>query len=109
VKCGDSLVGVFDLNVLKEGIPDDAYKAVEGDDKAAAKHYRQLNRETKKNHPTLPQLKLPPNVVAALEALSHRDERTPEDVFAKEREYEGLVNSPAMQNLAGCGKSRFGR
>ena len=60
---------------------------VEGDDKAAAKHYRGLNRETKKNHPTLPQFKLPNNVVAALEALSHRDERTPEDVGAKEREY----------------------
>jgi hypothetical protein len=99
IKCGDSLVRVFDLNVLTEGIPDDAYKAVEGDDKAAAKHYRQLNRETKRNHPTLPQLKLPANVVAALEALSHRDERTPEDVSAKEQEYGKLINSPAMQNL----------
>ena len=85
VKCGDSLVGVFDLKVLEEGIPDDAYKAVEGDDKAAAKHYRALNRETKKNRPTLPQFKLPEKVAAALEALSHRDERTPEDVAAKER------------------------
>jgi hypothetical protein len=99
VKCGDSLVGVFDLEVLEEGIPDDAYKAVEGDDKAAAKHYRALNRETKKNRPTLPQFKLPDKVTAAIEALSHRDERTPEDVAAKEREYADLVNSPAMQNL----------
>jgi hypothetical protein len=99
VKCGDSLVGVFDLKVLEEGIPDGAYKAVEGDDKAAAKHYRVLNRETKKNHPTLPQFKLPEKVAAALEALSHRDERTPEDVAAKEREYAELVNIPAMQNL----------
>jgi hypothetical protein len=99
VKCGDSLVGVFDLKVLKEGIPDDAYKAVEGDDKAAAKHYRAVNRETKKNPPTLPQFKLQDKVTAAIEALSHRDERTPEDVAAKEREYAELVNSPAMQNL----------
>ncbi len=99
VKCGDSLVGVFDLKVLQDGIPDDAYKAVEGDDKAAAKHYRALNREAKKNHPTLPLFRLPDNVTAALEALSHRDERTPEDVAANEREYAELVNSPAMQNL----------
>ncbi|MGH8012604.1 MAG: Eco57I restriction-modification methylase domain-containing protein, partial [Candidatus Binataceae bacterium] len=99
VKCGDSLVGVFDLKVLEDGIPDDAYKAAEGDDKAAAKHYRALNRETKKNHPTTPQFKLPEKVTAALEALSHRDERTPEDVAMKEREYAALVNSPAMQNL----------
>jgi hypothetical protein len=99
VKCGDSLVGVFDLKVLEEGIPDDAYKAVAVDDKAAAKHYRALNREAKKNRPTIPQFKLPDKVTAALEALSHRDERTPEDVAEKEREYATLINSPAMQNL----------
>lgn len=33
VRCGDSLVGVFDLEVLKEGIPDEAFKPVSGDDK----------------------------------------------------------------------------
>src|SRR5690606_32752025 len=40
VKCGDSLVGVFDLAVLTEGIPDAAYTAVTGDDKAVATQYR---------------------------------------------------------------------
>jgi hypothetical protein len=100
VKCGDSLVGVFDLKVLEEGIPDDAYKAVEGDDKAAAKHYHRTNTETKKNRPSLPSFRqLPNRVVAALEALSHRDERTPQDVSAKELEYAELINSPAMQSL----------
>ena len=32
IKCGDSLVGVADLAVLEQGIPDDAYKPVTGDD-----------------------------------------------------------------------------
>ena len=36
VKLGDSLIGVFDLEVLEEGIPDDAYKPLTGDDKEAA-------------------------------------------------------------------------
>ena len=44
VKCGDSLVGVMDLDVLDEGIPDDAYKAVTGDDKKAAAWYRKRNK-----------------------------------------------------------------
>jgi hypothetical protein len=48
VKCGDSLVGVFDLKVLEEGLPDDAYKPVTGDDKTAAKYYRDRNRTEKK-------------------------------------------------------------
>ena len=34
IRCGDSLVGVFDLAVLKEGIPDKAFDPLEGDDKA---------------------------------------------------------------------------
>ncbi len=43
VRCGDSLVGVYDFACLAQGIPDDAYAALSGDDKAAAAHYRKLN------------------------------------------------------------------
>src|SRR5262249_37632635 len=43
VKCGDSLVGVADLNVLAEGIPDGAYTAVTGDDRRAASYYKRRN------------------------------------------------------------------
>ena len=37
IKCGDSLVGVFDLKVLDAGIPDEAFDPVTGDDKAVAR------------------------------------------------------------------------
>ena len=37
IRCGDSLVGVFDLEVLQHGIPDEAFKPVAGDDKTAAR------------------------------------------------------------------------
>jgi hypothetical protein len=43
IRCGDSLVGVFDLRVLKEGIPDSAFEPKSGDDKAAAQSARQRN------------------------------------------------------------------
>lgn len=33
IRCGNSLVGVTDLEVLKKGIPDDAFNPVTGDDK----------------------------------------------------------------------------
>ena len=33
IQCGDSLVGVFDPKVLEQGIPDEAYKPLTGDDK----------------------------------------------------------------------------
>ncbi|TWH79723.1 N-6 DNA methylase, partial [Novosphingobium taihuense] len=48
IRCGDALLGVFDLAVLEEGIPDEAYKPLTGDNKDAAKFYLKLNRDAKK-------------------------------------------------------------
>jgi hypothetical protein len=45
IRCGDSLVGVFDLAVLEHGIPDEAFKPVAGDDKKAAREAKRLNAE----------------------------------------------------------------
>jgi len=44
IRCGDALLGVFDLAVLEEGIPDAAYKPLTGDDKDVAKYYRDKNK-----------------------------------------------------------------
>jgi hypothetical protein len=48
LRCGDALLGVFDLAALEEGIPDEAYKPLTGDNKDAAKFYLKLNRDAKK-------------------------------------------------------------
>jgi hypothetical protein len=47
IRCGDALLGVFDLKVLEQGIPDAAYKPLTGDDKEVAKHYAQKNKREK--------------------------------------------------------------
>jgi len=47
IRCGDSLLGVFDLKVLQEGIPDAAYTPLTGDDRDTAKYYLQTNRAAK--------------------------------------------------------------
>ncbi len=44
IRCGDSLLGVFDLMVLETGVPDAAYKPLTGDDKEVARHYAQKNK-----------------------------------------------------------------
>lgn len=44
IRCGDALLGVFDLKVLEAGIPDAAYKPLTGDDKEVAKYYAQKNK-----------------------------------------------------------------
>ncbi len=48
IRCGDALLGVFDLAVLEDGIPDEAYKPLTGDSKDAARFYLKLNRDAKK-------------------------------------------------------------
>jgi N-6 DNA Methylase len=45
IKCGNSLVGVMDLDCLKEGIPEGAYTAVTGDNKAVATKLKKRNKE----------------------------------------------------------------
>jgi hypothetical protein len=44
VRCGDSLVGVLDLDVLKQGIPDAAFKPLSGDDRSVCTELRARNK-----------------------------------------------------------------
>jgi len=48
IRCGDSLVGVFDLGVLAKGIPDKAFDPCEGDDKPTARTAAKKNREERR-------------------------------------------------------------
>lgn len=55
IKCGNSLVGVLDLDDLNEGIPDNAFKAVTGDDKGLATLLKKRNKkENDSNSEQLP-------------------------------------------------------
>ena len=49
IQCGNALVGVFDPDVLEDGIPADAFKALDGDDKELLKELRKENKEQGKN------------------------------------------------------------
>lgn len=54
IRQGDSLIGVFDIEMLGDGIPDEAYKALTGDNKDVAKHFAARNRKERKDRPSLP-------------------------------------------------------
>jgi hypothetical protein len=49
IKCGNSLVGVLDLDCLDEGIPDNAFKAVTGDEKTVASNFKKRNQKELKD------------------------------------------------------------
>ncbi|MGF1938871.1 MAG: Eco57I restriction-modification methylase domain-containing protein [Nostoc sp. ChiQUE02] len=45
IKCGNSLIGVLDINCLSEGIPDEAYKPITGDDKKLSSQFKKRNKK----------------------------------------------------------------
>lgn len=53
IRCGDALLGVFDLEMLRKGIPDAAYEALSGDDKETAKHFKKRNAADQAGQATL--------------------------------------------------------
>lgn len=96
IRCGDALLGVFDLKVLEDGIPDAAYKQLTGDDKDTAKYYLQANRDAKKGQGGFDfgtgQAAMPAIKPLALDFSGFRDlpEDTVEQIDAKARRFKEL-------------------
>jgi hypothetical protein len=105
IKCGDSLVGVMDLAVLKDGIPDDAYKPVTGDDRQSASQYKRRNREERQGQSSLFREQLaramdgPRTLAPDFAALAELAELTPQDVHDKAKFYGDLRKTPTWHHL----------
>ncbi len=96
IRCGDALLGVFDLKVLQDGIPDAAYKPLTGDDKDTAKYYLQANRDATRGQGGFDfgtgQVAMPEMKPLALDFSGFRDlpEDTVEQIDAKAKRFEQL-------------------
>jgi hypothetical protein len=99
IKCGNSLIGVFDPEVLKQGIPDEAFNPVAGDDKKAASAIKKRNRKERES-PTrrLPFERTPlgrlEDLARQLGQLSEVTEDNPADVKRKAELYRQIHESP---------------
>jgi N-6 DNA Methylase len=102
IKCGNSLVGVMDLDCLKEGIPEGAYKAVTGDNNKIATKLK--NRNQKERDPIKRQINLfDISVIQAERNLYTQNaseigltsENTAGDVRAKQERYQDSRQNPA--------------
>jgi hypothetical protein len=99
IQCGDSLLGVFDLKALDEGIPDDAYKPLTGDDKETAKYFAKRNKDEKKGQGTLDFIggggTLPPAKLAAtMGDLRHLPEDSMAQIAEKRRRFAAWEADP---------------
>lgn len=79
IRCGNALVGVFDPAVLEQGIPDDAFKPLTGDDKDIASAAKKLNKANAKKLAI--SLHMPRDAYVQVEAMP---EETVEEVAAKQ-------------------------
>ncbi|SIT01985.1 Eco57I restriction-modification methylase domain-containing protein [Paracoccus saliphilus] len=111
IRCGDSLLGVFELKVLEDGIPDAAYKPLTGDDKDTARYYLQANRAATSGQGGFDfgtgQVAMPEMKPLALDFSGFRDlpEDTVEQIGAKAvrfkelRKGQAFVRATAAANL----------
>ncbi|MCL6649684.1 MAG: restriction endonuclease, partial [Chloroflexi bacterium] len=94
IRCGDSLLGVFDLEVLKRGIPDEAFAPVSGDDRRLATSLTRRNREERQGQRTLFSGLDPAEEVVRLGIesldLDAIPDDTPEAVRKKKQRYDEL-------------------
>ncbi len=106
IRHGNSLFGIHDLEMLKKGIPADAYDPLPGDDKKAARYYRDLNAEFfNQQERDRGQFDLDLNEpVAAIAELDRRFEQFPEetraDLDAKAEEYRKLHEDEQLMRLS---------
>jgi len=101
IKCGDSLIGISDLSVLAAGIPDEAFKELTGDDKGYVRDMRNRNKAERDNPilSLLPQVALPPDLAAAIAAMTDAPEDTLEAVSEKRRALTEIQMSRATYDL----------
>jgi hypothetical protein len=102
IRCGDALLGVFDLKVLEDGIPDAAYKPLTGDDKDTAKYYARANKDAKVGQGRLDftggRSRLPAIRPIATEYTGFRalSEDTLDDVITKDRRFRTIREGQAF-------------
>ncbi len=100
IRCGDALLGVFDLEALEKGIPDDAYKPLTGDSKEVAKYWKAKNKDEKKGQGSFDfeggSGAMPPKKLAAnLSTIRRMSEDTVGEVQKKRAAFEAWRDDPA--------------
>jgi len=85
LRVGDALLGVLDPKVLEDGIPDEAYTALSGDDKAVAAALKKQNKEDLESWRAISGGDLLTQAATAQSALQveQLDDETPEHLTAK--------------------------
>lgn len=97
VQCGNSLLGATPA-LLKQGVPDEAFEPIEGDDKKLCKEYKKQNRDERSGQRTLfadggkPWERMG-DMAVAMATFDTTDDDSLDSVRNKEERYARLVGS----------------
>src|SRR5439155_22930627 len=102
VVCGNSLLGTTPA-LIAHGIPDDAFEAIEGDDKKVASEWRRRNRREREGQMELPMVAEPGSPYGELGSgfaeLSAMDDETIGNLREREHRHRNLLASNAYQRV----------
>ncbi|MFO7853453.1 MAG: type IIL restriction-modification enzyme MmeI [Bacteroidales bacterium] len=111
IKCGDAIVGLAHREELQNGIANEAYKKLPGDDKeivsAFAKKTKQertlreksrqaVQLTTETDHKLMQQVR---ELNIAIDKFSRLPESTPDEIEQKENAYRKLINNESLKRL----------
>jgi methylase of polypeptide subunit release factors len=105
IKCGDSIVGLAHIDELKNGIPNEAFKSLPGDDKEIASAFLKRNKIERGTEGQLAadfentvSTKMA-NLIEAFNQFNRLPENTATEILTKEKEYKRLIESRNWQKL----------
>ena len=113
IRCGDSLVGVFDYSMLRRGIPDEAYKARSGDDTDISKSYKAANKTSRDGAAAsgfIKSLSMPTEVIDFATHIASMSEDTLKQVRKKSnalRKYESSTDWKRLSDACNLYLSAF--
>lgn len=109
IKCGDAIVGLAHRSELENGIADEAFKTLPGDDKDIAKTWRDKNvKERKQRASKALQLKAEfekstensvQEAMAEYKTFSQLPENTPEEIERKAKAYKKFIDGKGFTFL----------
>ncbi len=115
IKCGNAIVGYATKAELDQGVPDEAFAKLPGDEPEVAKAFRDRNKQERKQRGQL-QLQENPEVqqhlqrvLAELRALDGLPEHTPDEVEAKKQRFQRAMDRHAylLNQLAALPIAQF--
>ncbi|MGM0561145.1 MAG: Eco57I restriction-modification methylase domain-containing protein [Pseudomonadota bacterium] len=102
IRCGDSLIGVQTYQQLQDGLPDEAFSAMTGDDKKVASALQRINRQERDGQASqgmLQEIGAPRELLSRSESVLAMPEDTLEQVQAKQQAFEKLHSQDSWISL----------